>query len=374
MNFLTFVHRANPEVPTNPVQLPRGLALSGNCILMVEVRDRLTSRTLQPWLWNRLEIHEDRPNLHVLTYTPALPSKAGFAPSALAQFRSAVERGIAAIFGSDRPTLLLFSPNEARFKVVVPDLKFVYRVIDDYPTMPFYAADPEGCRLLDERLCREALAVAPSNPKLLRQRAEFNPNHILIPNGVDYDHFSAPTDVPHDIGALPHPVIGFAGALDSYKMDWKLVAELAALRPDWSWILIGKIGVSDGTHAATLPKAPNLHYLGFRAYQSLPGYLKSFDVGMIPYAVNDYTEGISPLKLYEYLAVGLPVVSTPLPFAREAGEAVRVGHDAKEFVHAIESALAEQGREDHRKELAKANSWEVRGRVLVDYLRSLGLS
>lgn len=370
MNFITFVHRARPDIPTNPVFLPRALAEIGNRVLMVEVKERRNDLTLRPWNWGETVTYEYSPNLTVLEYTPALPSRLPLtAGLAISQFRAKVERVMRALFSSEPATVILFSPNEARFLEIVPELPFVYRIIDDYPTMPFYASDPAAARRLDESLCVRAEAIFPSNPKLLGQRKGLNRCHLLIPNGVDFALFGARgLPVPADMAALPRPIVGFSGAVDRYKLDMGLVAEIAALRPSWTVALIGKVGTGDDTTDRELPQAPNLRYLGFRPYSDLPDYVAAFDVGIIPYSVNPYTEGVSPLKLYEYLAAGKAVVSTPLPFASEAGPVVRTAIGATAFVEQIEAVLAEEGKEEERRAIAEANSWPARARAMVEVL------
>ncbi len=306
----------------------------------------------------------------VMTYIPSLPARLALTAGMERRIMRRAVLDCAGRLWGDAPThLMIFSPNEARFRAVFPELSFVYRVIDDYPTMPFYAADPEGCRREDERLCREAIAVFPSNPKLLEQRKHLNPKHLLVPNGVDYEHF-ARTDlaVPEEMAGLPRPIIGFSGAVDAYKLDFGLLAEMARMRPQWSFVLVGKVGVCDDTAEAALPTAPNLHYLGFRSYDILPAYVAAMDVGIIPYAINAYTEGVSPLKLYEYLAAGKGVVTTPLPFADAAGPLVRVAADASQFVEALEDELAHPEREADRRAAAVANSWSERASTITRYL------
>lgn len=373
MNFISFVGNADPAIPTNPVLLPRALAAIGHRVMLVEVRDRQNARTLQPWQWGRTDSRSPRENLTVITYVPSLPARVALTASMERKImRRAVLDSAKRLWGEEPAYLLIFSPNEARFREIFPELPFAYRVIDDYPTMPFYAADPEGCRREDERLCREAVAVFASNPKLLEQRKHLNPRHLLVPNGVDYDHF-ARTDlpVPNELAELPRPIVGFSGAVDAYKVDFSLLADLARLRPTWSFVLVGKVGVCDDTAETALPSAPNLHYLGFRPYDVLPAYVAAMDVGIIPYGINPYTEGVSPLKLYEYLAAGKGVVTTPLPFAEAAGSTVRVAADAQGFVEAIEDELAHPERAEARRAAAAANSWSERAKAIAGYLLDL---
>jgi len=372
MDFLCFTPNANPEIPTNGVLLPRALAATGNRVFMVEVHDRSNRLSVRPWEWSHYTLRGGTDPL-VLEYVPALPMKLGFtARLERTRLKRLVQRVLRDRWGVDKAVQIVFGPNEVRYREVFPDFPYIYRVIDDYPTMPFYASDRDGCRRADEQLCREAVAVFPSNPKLLAQRAGFNAHHLLVPNGVDYVRFSQENPpVPEDLSDLPRPLIGFTGAIDRYKLDMDLLAAIAASRPHWSIVLVGKVGTDDDTSEGELPQAPNLHYMGFRPYESLPAYTSAFDVGIIPYDVNPYTEGVSPLKLYEYLAAGKGVVTTPLPFAAEAGDAVRVAATPEEFVSALEQTLDEGDLAPDRRRLAEQNSWAARAHAITDYLASI---
>jgi glycosyltransferase involved in cell wall biosynthesis len=147
------------------------------------------------------------------------------------------------------------------------------------------------------------------------------------------------------IRKIPHPRFGFYGVVDE-RFDIELLREIAALRPEWHWVIIGPVVKID---PATLPQAQNIHYLGGKDYKELPTYLSSWDVATMPFAINESTKYISPTKTPEYLAGGKPVVSTPIrdvirPYGDQ--QLVHIASTAPEFVTALEKAL--QQREDQQ--------------------------
>jgi glycosyltransferase involved in cell wall biosynthesis len=168
--------------------------------------------------------------------------------------------------------------------------------------------------------------------------------------------------VPDDIAALPKPVIGFVGAISDYKLNSEWLQALAAARRDWSIALIGPVGVGDEhTDVARLRDHPNIHLLGHRPYATLPGYVKGFDVAMIPYRLNEYTRYSFPIKFFELLSSGKPVVISPLEAVAAYHDAVLVAHDVDELVARCEQALAQPNEGlEQRLELADANTWSSR--------------
>jgi UDP-galactopyranose mutase len=164
-----------------------------------------------------------------------------------------------------------------------------------------------------------------------------------FPSSVDQAHFAkarVSRQEPADQAALPWPRLGFYGVIDE-RMDLDLLAALADARPNWSVVLVGPVVKVD---PADLPKRANLHYLGGKAYEELPHYLGGWDVALMPFAINDSTRFISPTKTPEYLAAGLPVVSTSIRdviFPYGNAGIVHIADTPEEFIVATEKALAE---------------------------------
>jgi UDP-galactopyranose mutase len=166
-------------------------------------------------------------------------------------------------------------------------------------------------------------------------------NAHCFPSSVDREHFArARRELaqPADQAELPHPRLGFYGVIDE-RFDIDMLREMADLRPDWSFVMVGpvvKIGEDE------LPRAANIHYLGGKTYEQLPAYLSGWDVALMPFAMNESTQFISPTKTPEYLAGGKPVVTTPIrDVVRHYGhlEGVGVASTAEEFAAACDAAL-----------------------------------
>lgn len=162
-----------------------------------------------------------------------------------------------------------------------------------------------------------------------------------FPSSIDFGHFSQARSThgdPDDQAHIPHPRLGFFGVVDE-RMDIDLVAQAADMRPDWHFVMIGPVVKID---PASLPQRPNVHWLGGKSYNELPHYLSGWDIGFMPFALNEATRFISPTKTPEFLAAGVPVVSTPITdVVRPYGEKglVEIARSAKDVVEKVEVIL-----------------------------------
>lgn len=169
-----------------------------------------------------------------------------------------------------------------------------------------------------------------------------HPRVHAFPSSVEAEHFAAARErrdpEPADQRDIPGPRLGYFGVIDE-RLDLSLLDGMAALRPDWQFVMIGPVVKISPT---TLPRRPNIHWLGQKAYADLPSYLARWDVGLMPFALNEATRFISPTKTPEFLAAGVPVVSTPIAdVVRPYGEKrlVQVAQTAEGFVTAAETAM-----------------------------------
>jgi len=248
--------------------------------------------------------------------------------------------------------------------------RIVYDWIDDLSVFP---VSRRTLARNHARALGEASLVATVSRALHDEALASRKDALYLPNGVEYERFSAPALPPRDEAldrflAGGGPVAGYYGALASW-FDDRLVARAAALRPDWRFLLIGPR--LDGGFREKRTLAPdNVLWLGPRDYFALPGYLSLFDVATIPFQINAITRATSPLKLYEYFAGGKPVVATPMPECQAFPE-VAIGRDALEFTEALDR-MREKGRDPlfvaRLRELGRANSWEARVDAVLERL------
>ncbi len=181
----------------------------------------------------------------------------------------------------------------------------VYDCMDE---LAAFALAPSELRELEDELFARADLVFTGGPSLYEVKRKRHRDVHLFPSSVDTSHFARarePQPDPPDQADLPHPRLGFFGVIDE-RMDLELLERVAALRPEWQLVLVGPVTKID---PASLPRRPNIHYLGQKDYADLPAYLAGWDVALLPFARNESTRFISPTKTPEYLAAGKPVVS-----------------------------------------------------------------
>ncbi|MEP9380362.1 glycosyltransferase [Aquabacter sp. CN5-332] len=207
----------------------------------------------------------------------------------------------------------------------------------------FLGASPELITLEEELFARADL-VFTGGMSLYEAKRHRHANIHPFPSSIDAPHFSTARlglTAPDDQRLIPHPRIGFFGVIDE-RMDVDLVSQVADLRPDWHFVMIGPVVKIE---PADLPRRPNIHWLGMKRYAELPEYLSGWDCGFMPFAQNAATRFISPTKTPEFLAAGLRVVSTPIPdVVAPYGERglVQIARNAAEVVASIHSLLPSQ--------------------------------
>ncbi len=211
---------------------------------------------------------------------------------------------------------------------------------------------------------RGDVVFATSRPLFERLGALQPGKTYYLPNVADFDHFSAARSIgaiPPEIARIPRPRLGFVGAISSHKLDLDLISGVAEQRPHWHWVLVGPPGIAESRHGRAALQRPNVHLLGHRPYQALPNYLRGIDVAVLPCKINPYTRSMFPLKFFEYLAAGKPVVATSLPALQGYSESYVKADSVEEFCQAVEMILS--GRRPDEQlclELAKRHTWDSR--------------
>jgi len=239
----------------------------------------------------------------------------------------------------------------------------VYDAMDELSKFKFA---PERLLDLEQELLDRADVVFTGGASLYEAKKDRHENVHCFPSSVDREHFAkARKELPQpaDQAELKHPRLGFYGVIDE-RFDIDLLRQMADMRPDWSFVMVGpvvKIAEDE------LPRAANIHYVGGKTYEQLPVYLSGWDVALMPFALNESTQFISPTKTPEYLAGGKPVVSSAIKdVVRTYGhlQGVHIAHDAEGFIRCCELAL-EQSRDPDGDWLAEADlilsssSWDT---------------
>jgi glycosyltransferase involved in cell wall biosynthesis len=180
---------------------------------------------------------------------------------------------------------------------------------------------------------------------------------ILLGNGVEYSHFSAPRPVPADLAALPRPRIGYMGLL-SHFLDFEVLEALRRNRKGGTVVLLGPGTPATDAAVSEFARREGVAVLGPRPYADVPAYVQGLDVGVIPFRADDpYVRGINPNKVYQYLAAGIPVLTTPLLDLESSPPDLLYASSATEFERSLEIALAAAPDADRRRELARAHDW-----------------
>ena len=260
--------------------------------------------------------------------------------------------------GLERPILWTYPPHVSQLIGRLDERMVVYHCVDQYSA--FAGVSRDALIRMEQDLVRRAQVVLTSSEQLCDERRRLNRNTHFVPHGVDVAHFSRALDpataVPADLRDLTRPIVGFFGALAEW-VDLALIRAVATSRPDWSVVLVGKAT----TDLRPVLGLPNVHVLGQKPYAALPGYCRGFDVGIIPFLQNELTVRANPLKLREYLAAGLPVVSIPLPEVARYDGLIHLANGREAFVAAIEAALAERSETMARRrvEAMRTEAWEA---------------
>lgn len=284
-----------------------------------------------------------------------------------------IRRRLTSLGLSRPPFLVTGSPPSVGVVGRLGEAASIYFCMDDFLNFPGVSA--RMIAPLERRLLHKVDGVVATAKSLTESKRPSSGRAYHLPQGVNYDHFSAQRPEPDDMASIPRPRIGFAGSVGG-ACDLGLVRRLAEAHAGCSVVLVGML-TAEAKEIDQL-KRPNIYVLGPRPYADLPAYVQSFDVGIIPYVLSDYTRAVDPLKLLEYLAAGLPVVSTAIPEVLKYAAHVSVAHSDDAFVSAVGGALSvdrasacERGRA-----VARQHTWERRSeelqRIMAEVVASRG--
>jgi UDP-galactopyranose mutase len=295
----------------------------------------------------RLDVTPRMDGLQVVV--PHLPD--GLADAAVADEQRRLLDGLFGAHDIRRYALWYYTPMALAFSRHLDPAVTVYDCMDE---LSAFAFAPPALREHEAELLARADLVFTGGHSLYEAKRHQHPRAYPFPSSVDVKHFGQARlgpDDPSDQAGIPHPRLGYFGVVDE-RLDLDLIGGLAARRPEWHLVILGPVAKID---EACLPTAPNIHYLGPKAYGDLPSYVAHWDVALLPFAINEATRYISPTKTPEYLAAGRPAVSTPIrdvvqPYGEQG--LVRIADGVDELVAAVEATLAE-----HRSDGDARRSW-----------------
>jgi UDP-galactopyranose mutase len=236
-------------------------------------------------------------------------------------------------------------------------------VFDCMDELSAFKFAPVELKNREKQLMEKADVVFTGGHSIYEAKKDQHSNIHPFPSSIDKQHFGLARKIkkdPEDQTNIPHPRFGFAGVIDE-RLDIDLIAQAAAARPDWHFIMIGPVVKID---PASLPNFPNIHYLGGKDYKDLPKYIAGWDIAMIPFAMNESTKYISPTKTPEYLAAGKPVISTPIrdvvhPYGDN--KLVHITDNAESFIAYAEKELKKRSRKTWLNKVdnfLSGNSWD----------------
>jgi glycosyltransferase involved in cell wall biosynthesis len=289
--------------------------------------------------------------------------------------RSAMLRRVLGRLSMQRPILYIWHPAFADVIGQFDEQLVVYHCYDEYAA--FTGSDRARVADQEARVLDAAdVVIAVSEGLYARKRLQ-NPNTHLVRNGVDYPLFASACDsatpVPQELAALRRPIIGCVTRIVPEYFDAALLYEVFSRRPEWSFVVVGPECSGSETLAA-LKALPNVHLVGRRALTALPSYLKAFDACLIPYVLTENKLLADPLKLYEYLAAGKPVISKPLPGLASFAGLVSRATTADEWIDAIDASIRSNSPAlvASRQEAARHHTWDDRvsaiGRLMSEAL------
>jgi UDP-galactopyranose mutase len=262
--------------------------------------------------------------------------------------------------GVSRPVAWYYTPMAREFSRHIEAGATVYDCMDE---LSAFAGAPPAMKANEQDLFAQADLVFTGGESLYQAKRKQHARVHCFPSSVDMRHFAQarqPQSEPEDQAGIPHPRLGYAGVIDE-RMDAELLRSVAGQRPNWHFVMLGPVVKID---PASLPQAPNLHYLGMKTYSELPAYFSGWRIGMLPFALNEATRYISPTKTPEYLAAGLRVISTAIrdvvqPYG--VSGLAEIAEDASGFISVAEKLLSSPQIDGFRVRadafLAKS-SWE----------------
>ena len=379
-NFINFAPEGWEGLWRSRQQLMSVLARE-NRVLFVEPREflRRVLRNFRGGDLLRPTLHQVSENLHVFRYPILAPVSGRFPIDRITRTlrKSSLIKTCKKL--SIKEPIVWFSlpgMHDLAKEIQEPRL-LIYHIVDEYTGYAGHTPESrERVRRQENKMFSEVDAVIVASPKLFEIKSLLHPQTVMVPNGVDYQAYamaSADPWLPPELGAIKTPRLGYSGLIGD-KLDLEMLNNLARAHPHWSLIFLGEARfIEQGEAWQRLAALPNVHYLGCVEVNQVPYYVKGFQVGLMPYRRSLQSEYISPLKLYDYLASGLPIASTDIPAAREYKGYIHLAQKAEDFPAAVEAALKDTSPAiiKARRKIAAQNTWESRADQISSLIETL---
>ena len=265
-------------------------------------------------------------------------------------------------------TTLYLNPNKFKYSI--------YHCVDDISVQP----DMPGnyIRILERDLSHKVNTIFTTTNTLMDKLGSFCSSKYVLPNVVDYDHFAFPKEesiqkANNLMRRIKQPIIGFVGAISNYKINFDLIKSCAERYPNFSFIFIGSIGEGEGnTDISKITNLRNIFFLGPQSYKDLPGLMSKFDIAILPSHKNQYTNSMFPMKFFEYLAIGLPIVAIEIPALVPYKQYASLCIDNESFLQSIYNEVSDAKnpvKRKERKEFAKLNTYKNRTKKMIKIIQ-----
>jgi glycosyltransferase involved in cell wall biosynthesis len=356
--------------PHSKAHLMRKFARAGNKVIFVNSISMglpgLAHKDLLPRIKRKLGSYSKLARQTEEGITVVSPASLPFFGSAVARklnrrMIGAQIRKLARSRGLTKPILWIAIPTAAEMIGAFDESAIIYQVSDKYDANTMdHATDPALIRRLHEQAIDRADLVFYSGRKLFDEATRGRDHSYLLEQGVDYERWSKVTtlSIAPEIDKIPHPRLGYFGAIEPWLVDQELIKRAARERPSWQWIFIG-----NRSRGIEIEGLPNTHFLPPVQYEELPAYAAGFDVCVLPWETEQaFTSYGSAIKVREYLASGKPVVISPLPEYEPMGDVLRIARSRDEFLRLVEDALNENDEtaSARRQASVASGTWDAR--------------
>jgi len=285
-------------------------------------------------------------------------------------FATDIQKAILALGLTD---VIFFNDSDMFRSFYLPELLrpalSIYYSRDNLMAVPYFSRHG---RTMEPALMAKSTLVCANSEYLSQVARTYNPHSYDIGQGCDLSLFDPARTgpMPEELARIKRPVIGYIGAILSYRLDLGLLEEICRKKPEWSFVFVGK--EDEGFAGSALHRMENVHFLGLKKEEHLPSYLAHFDVAMNPQSVNEMTEGNYPRKIDEYLALGKPVVATATGTMSLFREHVYMGRTAEDYIELIDRAIREDDPElrARRMRFARTHTWENSVKMMAEAIEN----